>query len=260
MKRLFFLMFSIVLFNCTIRAQENPVIEKWSDNTAFTIPARKWESGIFQSFRYGLTDKLELRTNAIILPVLPNVGIKVALGSSGDFIFSSEHSVSYPSFFLNTMAMKGIGGLISPEFTFPFILAINNSLVVSKTIGTSSLLSANTEVCFAIRGSKPDYQSSIDVVLLYPRMAHYYQGASIRAGVSFKGTIIPRLYYEEAARIFMITRPNDNFFVENSGTVLWAVGKSLRIRAGYILSWGKYPFGNNLQLGPAVDLIFGSKR
>ncbi len=191
MKRNSLLLFSILLFSSAISAQENQVIEKWSDNTAYTIPVQKWETGVFQSLRYGLTDKLELRTNAIILPVLPNLGIKVVLGSVNDVVFASEHSLSYPSLFLNTMSMKGIGGLISPDFTFPFILAVNNSLIVSKPVGITSMLSFNAELAFAIRGSKPDYQSSIDVVLLYPRMAHYYQGVSLRTGLSLKGQIIP---------------------------------------------------------------------
>jgi len=260
MNKIYLPVIFLFLLLCSVSAQETPIIEKWSDNTAYTITDHKWETGIFQSFRYGLTEKLELRTNALILPVLPNVGIKVALGSVNNYVFASEHSVSCPSIFLNTMSMSGIGGLISPQYSFPFILAINNSIIVSKPIGTSSLLTANAEVCFAVRGSKPDYQSSIDVVMLYPRMAHYYQGLSLRAGVSFKGLIASRLYYEENARLFAITRSNDNIFVENSGSVLWSTCKSLRIRAGYTLSWGMYPFGSHIQLGPVIDLIFGSRK
>ena len=37
--------------------------------------------------------------------------------------------------------------------------------------------------------------------------------------------IASRLFYEESVRLFVITRSSDNVFAENSGTLMWAVGK-----------------------------------
>ena len=260
MNSIYVTIFLIAVSLCELPAQNTTVSEKWGDNTAYTEPARKWETGIIQSFRLGLNDKTELRTNALLFPVLPNVGVKLGWGTNDGFVFASEHAVSYPTLFLKTVSMKGTGGLISPQFSFPFILAINNSLIVSKPVGTNSLLSADAGFCFSIRGGTPDYRSSIDLPLFYPRMAHYYQGVSLRAGSSFKGQIVNRLLYEESARLFVITRNSDNLFVENTGTLMWAVGKSLRIKAGYCMTWGRYPFGNEFNLMPTLDLVFGSKR
>jgi hypothetical protein len=260
MNRIYAITCSLFLMLCAVQAQETLLQDKWGDNTSYIMSAGKWESGIFQSFRYGLSDKFELRTNAIILPVLPNVGIKIALGSANDFVFASEHSVSYPTLFLKTVSFKGTGGLISPQYTFPFILSINNVFLVSRPVGSTSLLSADAGFAFSIRGSKPDYQSTIDLPLFYPRMAHYYEGVSLRAGCSFKGLLTRKLFFEESARIYMITRSTDNLFAENSGTIMWAVGRSLRIKAGYILSWGRYPFGNQLQMWPTLDFVFGSRK
>jgi hypothetical protein len=259
MNRLYITIFLIMVSLCGLPAQSTALSEKWGDNTAYIKPAHTWETGVLQSFRLGLSDKLELRTNALLLPVLPNVGIKLAWGSNGGFIFASEHAVSYPTLFLQTVAMKGTGGLISPQYSFPFILAINNALIMSKPVGATSLVSADAGVCFSIRNGQPDYRSSIDLPLLYPRMAHYYQGISLRAGSSFKGMIASRLFYEESVRLFVITRSSDNVFAENAGTLMWAVGKSLRIKAGYCVTWGRYPFGNQFNLMPTLDLVFGSK-
>jgi hypothetical protein len=122
------------------------------------------------------------------------------------------------------------------------------------------MITANAGYVFAFRGKKPDPQSSIDIPLFYPRMAHYYEGTSIRLGTAVKGSIISRWFYEEGVKAFIITRSENNFFFENTGTIMWALGKSLRIKGGYILAYGKYPYVTpKWQMWPTLDLVFGSK-
>lgn len=249
------------LFVSSFRAnsQTNSLSEKWTGNTAFIITPGKWESGIFQPFRFGLNNRIELMSNALLMPFLPNAGVKITLRSGKGLLLASEHLVSYPTLFLNLMSFKGTGGLISPQYSFPFIITLSNSLFATKPVGSSSLLTAEAGFIVALRGSRPDYRSSIDIPFIYQRMAHYYEGVSVRAGISFKGTIIKNLFFEEGTRVFLITRNNDNIFIENYGAVLWSSKASLRLKGGYQLSWGKYPFGNHLQLWPAFDIILGSR-
>jgi len=257
--RMLLLIFCLFTSYNSLYSQESYAPIKWTDNTAYIMPAGKWESGIFQSFSLGLNDKIELRSDALLMPVLPNAGVKFLIRSGENFTLASEHSISFPSVFLNVVSFKGTGGLISPQYSFPFIMTFSNSMIATKRIGSSSLLTADVGLTLALRGGKIDYQSSIDIPFIYQRMAHYYKGSSIRSGVSFKGTIVKNLYFEEGIRIFLITRKSENIFLENSGAVMWNSKGSLRIKGGYLLSWGKYPFGNHLQLWPALDLIFGSR-
>jgi hypothetical protein len=253
----------VLLLVCTavmVYAQESLIIRKWSYNTAYVMPAGKWESGIFQSFRYGLNEKTEISTQALMLPFIPSVGIKRSLGSHGGFDLAGTHLLSVPTPFLNIVSRKGIGGLISPEYDFSFIASLASSLLVSRQLSPSLIATADAGFVFAVRGTKPDPQSTIDLPLFYPRMAHYYEGTSIRLGGAVKGSFARRWLYEEGARVFLITRSENNFFFENSGTLMWAVGKSLRIRGGYILAYGKYPYGSPAwQLWPTLDLVFGSR-
>jgi hypothetical protein len=235
-------------------------IQKWSEKTAYTLEKGKWESGIFQSFRWGLNDRIELRTNALLLPIFPNAGIKIALGEKSGWLLASEHALSYPTLLLKSLSFKGTGGMLSPEFSYPTMISLSNTLLATKPLGVDALFSAEIGVSFTIHGQNPDYQSSIDYPVLYPRMAHYYEGVSLRVGGSYKRQLWERWYLEENAKWFVITRNRDNLFLENAGTVMWAVGRSLRIRGGYNLSWGTYPFGNQLQLCPTIDLVFGSRK
>jgi hypothetical protein len=243
-----------------LQAQDEPLLNKWSYNTAYLMPAGKWESGIFQPFRYGVNQKLEVFTNVLMLPLIPEAGAKIALAKKNGFVLGSEHSLSVPTPFLNFVSRKGIGGLLSPEFDFPFILSINNALLLSRKITPTLLVSASAGFTFAVRGEKPDPQSTIDLPLFYPRMAHYYDGTSVRLRAALKGSLGEKWFYEEGVKAFVITRPMNNFFFENSGTLMWALGKSLRIRGGYILAYGKYPYETpKWQMWPTLDLVFGSK-
>lgn len=233
--------------------------QTWSEKTAYNLEKGKWETGIFQSFRYGLSDKIELRTNALLLPIFPNVGVKVALAEKCGWVLASEHALSYPTLLLQSLSFKGTGGLISPEFSYPFMLALSNTFYATKPFNDCALFTAEAGFSFALRGQKPDYRSSVDYPVLYPRMAHYYEGMTFRAAGSYKLEFARRWSLEENARLFVVTRDQDNLFLENAGTLQWAVSKSLRLRAGYNLSWGTYPFGNQWQLCPTFDLVFGSR-
>jgi len=248
-------------FGDLILTSENlMLLKKWSYNTAYLMPAGKWETGIFQPFRYGINQKMEIFTNLLMLPLIPEAGVKLAWRSKDDFVLASEHCLSIPTPFLNMISRKGIGGLISPEYDFSFILSVSNSLIVSRQIAPKLLASAKAGFAFALRGEKPDPQSTIDIPVFYPRMAHYYDGASIRLGGAVKGSLGDKWFYEEGVQAFIITRPENNFFFENTGTIMWAVGKSLRIRGGYILAYGKYPYETpKWQMWPTLDLVFGSK-
>ncbi|HBZ21366.1 MAG TPA: hypothetical protein DEO60_09565 [Bacteroidales bacterium] len=257
--RLILLMFFFFSFTVIVNSQENLITEKWTDNTAFLLPAGKWESGIFQSFRLGLKNKIEVRSYGLLMPILPNGGIKFSVRSGEGVNVATESSVSYPTLFLNAVSFKGTGGLISPQFSFPFMVNVSNTIIASKQIGKSSIANAFAGFSFTLRNGKPDYQSSIDIPNIYQRMAQYYEGVSIKSGISFKGTIAKNLYFEQLVRIILITRTSDNIFIENSGSVMWSAKGSLRIKGGYLFSWGDYPFGYHTQLWPALDFIFGSR-
>jgi hypothetical protein len=223
------------------------------------MPKHKWESGISQPFRYGISRKFELHSNALEAFVFPNVGCKIAQGEKNGFVFASDHELSYPTRFMKFVSIKGTGGLISPQFQIPEIISISNSFIVTKYVSPSSVLSAVIGFSFAIRSVKPDPLATIDLPLVYPRMAHYYSGSTIRSGLIYKGRLCKKLFFEESVQVFYITRSNNNFFFENRGAFMLALGKSIRIKGGYSLSNGTYPYGTMWQLWPALDFIFGSK-
>lgn len=254
------LSFTIIFWANHCLAQESTLLNKWSFNTANLMRSGKWESGLIQPFRYGINEKIEVRANILIMPFIPNAGVLIAQGTKNDISFASEHSLSIPTPFLNFSSREGTGGLISPQYDFSFILSVYNAVLATKQITSNTSLTAKIGYVFAIRSEKPDPNSTIDLPVFYPRMAHYYDGTSIRPAITVKGKLGNKWFYEEGVQAFVITRPENNFFIENTGTLMWAVGGSWRIRGGYILCYGKYPYETpKWQLWPTLDVVFGSR-
>ncbi|MBK7029302.1 MAG: hypothetical protein IPH45_08845 [Bacteroidales bacterium] len=259
MKKLFILTFLYIsLLNPIGFAQT--VTSAMGNHTAFIMPKGKWESGIIQPLRIGMSPRLEITSSAFLFPLLPNAGVKIAWPSGGNYKFASEHNLSIPSVFLNLVSMKGTGGILSPEFDFPFILATHHGLIISRQLRDSSLLTYRLGASIALRTGDVDPLSTIDLPLFYPRMAHYYKGISLRGDVTYKAQLCRRWFYEEGVHFFLLSRKEQNFFAENSGFLVWNIRRSLRIKGGYNLSYGNYPFGKHWQLWPSLDIVFGSRK
>ncbi len=121
-------------------------------SNAQTIQKGKWESGLIQPFRIGISEKIEIYSSILAMPLIPNVGLKKNWIDSGDHLISSMHSLSVPSPFLNISSASGVGGLIPPEFDFPFILSVSNSILISKKVFQEQMLTFRTDFVFAVRG------------------------------------------------------------------------------------------------------------
>lgn len=255
------LLFLLLAAITSIASAQSAFVTKYmSFNTAYLMPEKKWESGIRQPLRIGLSQKAEIFSTALALPLTPNAGIKLAWGEEGGFHFATTHSLSAPTPVLDILSRKGIGGFISPEFSFPFILSVNNSIMASMPVCDSALLTFKADFLFAIRSGGIDPQSTIDLPVIYPRMAHFYKGSSVRLSANIKAPVMKKLGVEEGLQLFLITRNENNFFAENTGYLYWKMSKKMLLKAGYNLSYGVYPFGNHWQLWPSLDLLFGTRR
>lgn len=256
MKRI--ILFAIITLTVSGVFAQNWAVN-YSNSTASLKPKGKWETGFWQPLRIGVTDKLELNTHFWLIALNPEFGAKVGWGEKSGIRISSEHNLSLPSILLNFISREGMGGILSPEFEFSTIVSLYNGAVASKSVWGNGVLTGRAGFAFSLRGEKPDPQATIDLPIFYPRMAHYYDGVSIRAGASILKPIGSRLAVEEKLQLYLITRNANNFFAENTGTIMWRMGKRTVLKGGYILNYGAYPFGNHLQMWPVIDLVFGSR-
>ncbi len=239
-------------------SQDSLTKNYWTDGTACNVPKHRWELGLFTASRYGITKNLELSAHPLMFFLMPQVKIKVGWGEYFGFRLATEHGIFYPTQFMRLVARKGTGGLISPEFSIPQMLAIYNRLLVSYRPFKKAVLTVHAGIAFSIKSGFPDKRTTIDLPIIYPRLAVFYYQPEYDAGIDFRGKFFPLFGWLFNVENFIISNTKENYFLENKGVLTYTSKKeTLRIEAGYKLCFGRYPYGPQWHLLPVLDLVFG---
>lgn len=251
----------IIIINLSIlslNAQDSLSYKYFNNGTAFTMPKHRFELGILDESSYGLKDDLQISSpHLIVCFLLPNFQIKKYWGSYHGFYFASKHGIFYPSIFMRTVATKGTGGLISPEYKIPDMLAINNQMLVSYIPFKKAILTINAGFKFAINSGELNPQSTIDFPIFYPRLAVFYNQPELDAGIDFRGTIIRRLGWQLSVDNFWFSNTDFNYFMEhNLGLTYISKKQTCKIELGYKLCYGKYVPGDQWHLLPLAGFVF----
>ena len=260
MKKFFLCLTGLFIFS-GLFSQDTLTRNYWTEGTACNIPKNRWELALFTISRYGITDKLELSAHPLMVFLMPQVKLKVGWGKYSGFALATEHGIFHPTLFLRLVARKGTGGLISPEYTIPQMFAIYNRFLVSYSPFRQALLTAHAGIEFAVKFGSLDPQSTIDLPIVYPRLAVFYNEPEFDAGLDFRGKFIPRLGWLFNVENFIVCGTPRNYFMENKGVLAYTSKKeTLRLEAGYKLCFGIYPHGSQWHLLPVIDLAFGIGR
>jgi len=257
MKKLLLYALALFLYS-SLAAQDSLTAKYWTEGTALNISAHRWELGLLTASRYGLSGKVEISAHPLMFLIMPQAKVKLGWGRYCGFILATEHGVLYPTLFMQLVSTKGVGGFISPEFTIPQMFSFFNRFLVTVSPFSNALLSAHAGIAFAIKSGPLDRRTTIDLPLIYPRLAVFYNEPEFDAGIDFRGKFIPRLGWLFNAENFLVCGTDKNYFLENKGALCYTSKKeTLRIEAGYKLCFGKYPSGPQWHLLPVIDLIFG---
>ncbi len=253
----YLVVFTITLLCNNLNAQDSLQFKYWTAETAITIPKHRFELGIFDESRYGLTDNCEISSHLIKSFLMPTIKIKKYWGNYKGLIIATQHGLFYPSPFMRTVAMEGTGGLISPEFDIPDMISINNKIVISYKPLNNLLLSIYAGFKFAIMFGDLDSRTTIDLPYFYPRFAVFYHQPEIDFGINARGIIISRIGWNFNIDNFVFTNTSENYFMENNlGLTYISREQTCRIEAGYKLCYGNYAFGPQWHLLPMLSFAF----
>jgi hypothetical protein len=231
---------------------------RWTSGTAYTMPDGRWELGVFQSLRYGLSETVEGSTHPLAFFLIPNLDVKWAHGSKNGFRFSTRHSLTYPTLLLRLVSRKGIGGLISPEFDIPHMVSVYNDVIVSKPVWDEALATAYFGFSFSVKSGSLDERTTIDLPLVFHRLNVFYGGTSFRCGAGLKMRILRRWRIQADGDGFWTPRVDEHFAFEHKGLLLWTKSETFQFCLGYKLTFGQYPFGMQWHLFvPLVDCVWG---
>ncbi|NQT27786.1 hypothetical protein HQ585_20685 [candidate division KSB1 bacterium] len=223
-------------------------VSLWSSGTAYLLPKDRLEFGIFQPAAYGLSESLELSTYVLPNILMPNLSVKWKHSAIAGYDWATRHSFYYPTPLLRTVSKKGIGGLISPEFTMPHMVAFHNEILVSKRFDPRLLVTAKAGLTFAYTSEDLDERTTIDLPLIFPRLAVFYNTYNFRMGIDLQGLIVRRWHYVVDSDIFLVPKAEENFAFEHKGLIIWRKSTRFQMCLGYKLVYAEYPFGTQWHL------------
>lgn len=224
--------------------------QNWSLGSAYLLPKGRLEIGLFQPLRYGLSQSLELSTHPLVFILMPNLSLKWLHNSLGGFTLATRHCITYPSPLLRNLAREGIGGLISPEFDIPDMVSLYNEVLLSRNLTDQHLFTGKLGIALAKKFGDLDERTTIDLPIVFPRLAVFYHDYSFRFGFDVQGKLFKRWNYLLDADLFYIPKSDENMAFEHKGLVLWTKSLRFQLCVGYKLTYGEYPFGTQWHLLP----------
>jgi hypothetical protein len=245
----------LVLFFIPLNAQDSIWFRYWTAGTSYTLPRHRFELGILEESRFGITDHLEISSHLLQNFLIPNLSLKKCWYSYHGFNLATKHGLFYPSPFMRTVAREGIGGFISPEFDIPDVLIISNQILLSFSPLKYTLLTAYSGIKFSIRGGELDSRTTIDLPFLYPRLAVLYSQPELDAGIDFRGYFTKRFGWMLAIDNYWLMNTSYNYFLENNVCLTYTSKKqTFRIETGSKLCYGDYLPGPQWHLLPMLSL------
>ena len=234
----------------------------WLPGTAHTLPQGRWEFGLFQPVRWGQAEGREVSFYKLTAFLMPGATVKQRWLQRYDWTISSSHSVYYPTPLLKMVAKPGIGGMISPEFEIPNMVSVWNMVLASKQLNNDKILTVKAGMALAFGGSDLAVESTIDLPLIYHRLAVYYNNWLLRFGSDMDSRLNEKWTYLVDGDLFIIPGMKGSFALEHKGMVTWEKSSRFHISLGYKMVYGQYPDGypneniTRLHILPMIDFVW----
>lgn len=256
------ILITIILFSKVLAQGE------WIYGTAFTLPQGRWEVGLFQPVRWGQGDNREFSFFKLSSFLIPNLTVKQKWIKKNEWTISTSHSFYYPTPLLKKLQSPlgmdtgepNMFALISPEFHIPNMVSFGNFVLASKLLNRDKIFTLKAGFVFAVGGADLAEESTIDLPLVYHRLAVYYNGWMVRLGSDLNGSLGGKWGYLIDADLFLIPEMKGSFSMEQKSILTWAKSKQFHVSFGYKFIYGLYPDGYpnenaaRLHILPLLDL------
>ena len=232
--------------------------ENWSAGTAYSLNKGQWETGLFQPLRYGLSDDKDITIHPFFAVIIPNMMVKQTWKKERNgWTIASRHSAYYPTPLLKSITGSGKFKIVSGQFEFPSLIGLNNEVLATKPIGVG-LFTAKAGLLLGLGGGELNSLSTIDVPLVYPRLAVYYNGWGVRFGADYVQTFTGHWSGFIDGDLFLYPGSSNGLFYESKILLMWTKSSRFRVMFGYKITYGEYPFGSHWQIIPPQLPTFSS--
>jgi hypothetical protein len=244
--------------------------QEWSSSGARTMPADRIELGAFSSWKWGVTEHVEIAAQPLLFFLLPNAALKAqfAYGStrSFDYYFATRHRLSIPSGLLHVLSAEGSGGLLPADTDVPFTLQSENVVLGTLVFGSHELTALGG---FAFSMHESTDIPMVEFPFLYSYLAPTYAPFVGVLGAGVEGQAVGPLHYRVAHRMSLWQPRPELAWPEGPAPLVLSqetrLGADLRlgrhqISLGAAIAVARYPIGYRLHWTPTLDYRFALAR
>ena len=130
------------------------------------------------------------------------------------------------------------------------MISLHNEVLFSKNIANDHLFTGKLGFTFAKRFADLDERTTIDLPIVFPRLAVFYHDYAFRFGYDIQGKLFKRWNYLVDGDLFYVPKADENIAFEHKGLLLWTKSSRFQLCFGYKLSYAEYPFGSQWHLLP----------
>lgn len=230
-----------------------------SQASAYLLPEKKWEVGLFQPFRYGFSEKINYSIHPILFFIMPNLSVKILHQNGKMFSSATRHGIYYPARLLKIL-QTGVqvgdktASLIAPGFKIPHMLGFSSDYIFTKPYKTGALtlyVGVNLGLVFG----DLDPRTSIDLPLVYHRLGVFYNKYGLDAGIDFSKNITDATSYSFDLDLKFLPGFSGSYSFEHKFLLHWQKSKKTRLSIGYKYVYGDFPYGKQSRVLPYFPLV-----
>jgi hypothetical protein len=233
----------------------------WGGPIALTLPEGRVELGLFQSSRYGLTDRVELSVHPLWFFALPHAEAKFRYFETEGVALAALGRMSYPTLFLGAVAREGSGGLLPKTSDPPIALMLEADAVATLELAPGALASLSLGLAVAPHESFSNEELPLlDFPFLYPRFASVYAPVVPRAALNLESTLFLGLHFDAEFRGYLMPSLPDvgtALALEQALSLEYRFGERAAVSLGMRISEAEYPVGQRVHLLPYFDVRVG---
>lgn len=238
----------------------------WDSHSAYLLPQKQWDVGLFQPFRYGYAENVEYSVHPIWFFVVPNIAIKRSYSDFGGFKTAGRFKLLYPTPLLNMLSRSGIGGMIAPEFEMPPMLGLSATWLMSKNLSGLDV-TINGGVDLGLTAGDLDDRTSIDLPLVYHRLGVFYNKWGTHIGVDLQKAVSDKIQVLADLDLHLLpgfasaqVDPNiekliGEYSIEHKLLFVFHKSQNFRFMTGYKFVKGTYPYGSDMRLLPYIPMV-----
>jgi len=232
-----------------------PETRRFSPGTAYTLPAGRFEVGVFGPLRWGFSDTLELSAHPVWFFTWPGVTAKKQLYHGGRLTVASSHSLEVPTPFLRLIQVEGTGGLIPTDNEIPWFLMTDERVLV--TVEALPGHDVTWFLGFTLAGHFGKMRlDTIDYPLAYPRLSALHNLFTVRTGLDLDGRITGDFHYMVDFELFVLPEDETRLAFEHAAGLIWRPSRNWQVFAGYKFAWSQLPFGSEQVWLPLLDVTW----